>query len=119
MLKRLTATRPYLKSGNSRHRSGPCSHDLCQNVEVASGRLKQQNIRSDIERFMMKTAVAFFSCGRINYRNITTKIKLLKLKHGNEIIKIFPYKYCSIHLLYLLIDVHIYTYNIVNNYINK
>jgi hypothetical protein len=66
MLKRLTATRPYLKSGNNRHRSGPYIHELCQNVEVARGRLKQQNIKSDIERFMMKIAVAFFSYNRIN-----------------------------------------------------
>lgn len=31
-------------------------------MEAARGRLKQQNIKSETERFIMKTAVAFLSC---------------------------------------------------------
>lgn len=60
-VKRLTATRPYRNNGNNLHRSGPCLQELYQNVDVANGKLKQQNMRSEIERFMMNIAVAFFS----------------------------------------------------------
>lgn len=65
-VKRLTATNPYLNNGNSRQSKGPCSQALCQKVDVAKGKLKQQNIKSDTDKFIMKTAVAFLNCKEKN-----------------------------------------------------
>lgn len=53
-----TANSPYLTNGNRRHSNCPCLHDLCQNVEAASGKLKQQKLKSDTLRLIMNTAVA-------------------------------------------------------------
>lgn len=60
-VKRLTATNPYRSNGNNRQSKGPWTQAPCKNVDVANGKLKQQNIKSDIDRFMMNTAVAFLS----------------------------------------------------------
>lgn len=57
-----TATSPYLAIGNIRHRNLPCPQDCLQNVDAASGRLKQQNRRSDSDRFIINIAVAFRTC---------------------------------------------------------
>lgn len=54
-----TATRAYLANGNMRQRVLPCAQDRRQKVDAASGRLKQQNSRSEQDRFIMNTAVAF------------------------------------------------------------
>lgn len=53
-----TATRAYLASGNIRQSVVPWAQDLRQKVDAASGKLKQQNRRSEHDRFIMKTAVA-------------------------------------------------------------
>lgn len=53
-----TATREYLAHGNNRHSKTPWIQELCQKVDAASGRLKQQNRRSDTERLIMNIAVA-------------------------------------------------------------
>lgn len=57
-----TATSAYLARGNMRQRILPCAQDRLQNVEAARGRLKQQNRRSEHDRFIMKTAVALRTC---------------------------------------------------------
>jgi hypothetical protein len=54
-----TANNPYRNSGNSRHSNSPWFQARCQNVLAANGRLKQQNSKSDNDKFMMNTAVAF------------------------------------------------------------
>lgn len=54
-----TANKPYLSHGNKRHNNSPCVHARFQNVLAASGKLKQQNSKSDNDRFMINTAVAF------------------------------------------------------------
>lgn len=53
-----TATKAYLANGNMRHSVRPWAQDLLQNVEAANGKLKQQNSRSEHDRFIMNTAVA-------------------------------------------------------------
>lgn len=58
MVNRDTATSAYLARGNILQRVRPCAHERCQKVEAASGRLKQQNNRSEQDRFIMNTAVA-------------------------------------------------------------
>lgn len=57
-----TASKPYLSNGNNWQRRCPCLHALCQNVDAASGRLKQHDIKSETLRFMINTAVAFLTC---------------------------------------------------------
>lgn len=54
-----TANNPYRNNGYKRHSNSPCIQARFQNVLAASGKLKQQNNKSDSERFMMNTAVAF------------------------------------------------------------
>lgn len=54
-----TANKPYRSNGYKRHKSSPCVQARFQNVLAANGKLKQQNSKSDNERFMMNTAVAF------------------------------------------------------------
>ncbi|CAI6364622.1 unnamed protein product [Macrosiphum euphorbiae] len=58
MVNRDTANKPYLTNGKRRQSNWPCIHDLYQNVEAASGKLKQQKLKSDTLRLMMNTAVA-------------------------------------------------------------
>lgn len=69
-----TATSAYLASGNIRQRILPCAHDRLQKVDAASGRLKQQNRRSEHDRFIMKTAVALRTCKVNNILNIQSII---------------------------------------------
>lgn len=57
-VKRDTATSPYRIIGNKRHRIFPCSQECLQKVEAAKGRLKQQNRRSERDKFMMNIDVA-------------------------------------------------------------
>lgn len=57
-----TATRAYLARGNILHSVRPCAQDLLQNVDAARGRLKQQNRRSEHDKFIMNTAVALRTC---------------------------------------------------------
>lgn len=71
-----TASKPYLTSGKRRHSNGPWIHDLYQNVEAASGRLKQQKLKSDTLRLMMNTAVALRTCEQ---SDIVEKNRLLKI----------------------------------------
>lgn len=89
-----TANKPYRNSGYRRHSSSPCVQARFQNVLAANGKLKQQNSKSDNERFMMNTAVAFRTCNNI----IEIKMNWLVLVHINI------YFFCctfSIHCLYL------------------
>jgi len=65
MVNRDTANKPYLTKGKRRHSNWPCLHDRCQNVEAASGKLKQQKLKSDTLRLMMNTAVALRTCNTI------------------------------------------------------
>lgn len=74
-VKRETATRAYLAIGNMRQRVLPCVHDWCQKVEAASGRLKQQNRRSDRDRLIMNIAVAFRTCKIHTYKSYNTVIQ--------------------------------------------
>lgn len=57
-----TANNPYRNNGNKRHSRSPCVQARFQNVLAANGKLKQQNNKSDNDRFMMKTAVALRTC---------------------------------------------------------
>lgn len=59
-----TATSAYLASGNILQSVLPWDQERCQKVEAASGKLKQQNSRSEQERFIINTAVAFRTCNR-------------------------------------------------------
>ena len=54
-----TASSPYRIIGSSRQNKSPYSQAWCQKVLAASGRLKQQNSKSENDKFIMKTAVAF------------------------------------------------------------
>lgn len=58
MVNKDTANSPYLTNGKRRQSNWPCVHFLYQNVEAASGKLKQQKLKSDTLRLMMNTAVA-------------------------------------------------------------
>lgn len=60
-----TANKPYRNNGYRRHSSSPCVQARFQNVLAASGKLKQQNSKSDNDRFMMNTAVALRTCNNI------------------------------------------------------
>lgn len=62
-----TANKPYRSNGYKRHSNSPWVQARFQNVLAANGKLKQQNNKSDNERFMMNTAVAFRTC-RIKIR---------------------------------------------------
>jgi hypothetical protein len=54
-----TATRPYLSKGSSMQSVVPWRQDLCQKSDATRGKLKQQSIKSETLKLMMKTAVAF------------------------------------------------------------
>lgn len=65
-----TANKPYRNNGYKRHSSSPCVQARFQNVLAASGKLKQQNNKSDNERFMMNTAVALRTWKSYRYETI-------------------------------------------------
>lgn len=54
-----TANKPYRINGKNSHNNCLCIHLRFQNVLAANGKLKQQNSKSDNDRFMINTAVAF------------------------------------------------------------
>lgn len=58
MVNKDTAISPYRSSGHRRQRMLLCTHDRCQNVLAARGKLKQQNNKSESDKLMMNAAVA-------------------------------------------------------------
>lgn len=72
MLNKDTATNPYRNSGNSLHRRSPCIHFRFQKVLEDNGKLKQQNNKSEQDKFMMNTAVAFLSWNELKLNKTTS-----------------------------------------------